>query len=120
MAQVVGDGGDNVLVGGDGADTIDGLAGNDVLNGRGHADRLLGRGGNDTLRGGDGSDRLVGGAGDDVLFGHGAGRADPDAGAILATRVGTGFDLPLFAASPPGDQDRLFVVEQHTGEVRIL
>lgn len=37
-----------------------------------------------------------------------------------AVRVGTGFDDPLFAASPPGDPDRLFILEQNTGNVMIL
>jgi len=35
-------------------------------------------------------------------------------------RVGTGFSRPIFATSPPGDFDRLFVAEQHTGRIRIL
>jgi hypothetical protein len=48
------------LIGGDGADTLDGL---------GMADLLLGGEGNDTLRGGGGTDTLVGNAGDDDEFG---------------------------------------------------
>ncbi len=34
--------------------------------------------------------------------------------------VADGFDLPVFATAPPGDTTRLFVVEQHTGQVRIV
>lgn len=56
----VGNGGNNVIAGGDGA--------ND-LRGGGGADTLGGGAGNDTLRGGWGSDQLTGGAGDDVLIG---------------------------------------------------
>jgi glucose/arabinose dehydrogenase len=39
---------------------------------------------------------------------------------LLAKSVATGFARPIFATSPPGDKDRLFVVEQHTGKIRIL
>jgi glucose/arabinose dehydrogenase len=35
-------------------------------------------------------------------------------------RVGTGFSRPIYATSPPGDFDRLFIAEQHTGRIRIL
>nr|MDP7290032.1 PQQ-dependent sugar dehydrogenase [Phycisphaerae bacterium] len=35
-------------------------------------------------------------------------------------RVGSGFNRPIFATSPVGDFDRLFVAEQHTGRIRIL
>ena len=37
-----------------------------------------------------------------------------------AQRVGAGFSRPIFATSPVGDFDRLFVAEQHTGRIRIL
>src|SRR3954471_8218424 len=32
----------------------------------------------------------------------------------------TALSRPVFATSPPGDTGRLFVVEQHTGKIRIL
>jgi glucose/arabinose dehydrogenase len=35
-------------------------------------------------------------------------------------RVATGLDRPVFLTAPPGDRDRIFVVEQHTGEIRII
>jgi glucose/arabinose dehydrogenase len=35
-------------------------------------------------------------------------------------RVGTGFRVPVFATSPPGDTNRLFVIEQISGQIRIL
>jgi len=74
----------------------------------------------DTLSGRDGSDSVFGGAGDDTIYGHST--ADTEAGSHLidAVRVASGLSGPLFAASPPGDPDRLFIVEQHTGRIRIL
>jgi glucose/arabinose dehydrogenase len=47
---------------------------------------------------------------------------NPAAGdqALIVKRVGTGFSRPVFAASPPGDPNRFFVVEQHSGRVEIL
>jgi len=73
-----GSGGDDTLIGDDGANTLDGSAGNDLLYGNGGADRLIGwigddqlygGAGDDTLDAGDGADTLDGGAGDDLLFG---------------------------------------------------
>lgn len=83
-------------------------------------DTLTGTAGSDVLSGRDGSDAVFGGGGDDVIYGHSA--ADTQAGSHLidAVRVASGLAGPLFAASPPGDPDRLFVVEQHTGRIRIL
>lgn len=46
--------------------------------------------------------------------------AASETSAITATLVASGLSGPLFAASPPGDPDRLFVVEQHTGRILIL
>jgi glucose/arabinose dehydrogenase len=34
--------------------------------------------------------------------------------------VASGFTNPLLAVSPPGDTERLFIVEQYTGQVRII
>lgn len=73
----------------------------------------------DTLSGGEGRDVLRGGAGDDVIYGHGASDETPGSGAILARRVGAGFEQPVFVTSAPGDADRLFVVEK-TGAIKIL
>jgi glucose/arabinose dehydrogenase len=39
---------------------------------------------------------------------------------LVARRIATGLARPVFATSPPGDKDRFFVVEQHTGKIRIL
>jgi glucose/arabinose dehydrogenase len=35
-------------------------------------------------------------------------------------RVATGLNRPVFLTAPPGDRDRVFVVEQHTGEILII
>ncbi|MBK7949845.1 MAG: PQQ-dependent sugar dehydrogenase [Deltaproteobacteria bacterium] len=35
-------------------------------------------------------------------------------------RVATGLARPVFVTAPPGDPSRVFVVEQHTGQIRIL
>ena len=73
---------DDRLIGGEGPDTIEGLAGFDTLYGRGgddilsggaDRDRLYGEDGNDSLSGGSGDDDLRGGNGDDSLNG-GSGR----------------------------------------------
>lgn len=90
------------------------------IAGTGARDTLSGTAAADVLSGGDGSDRIFAGAGDDLVLGHGP--ADRQAGSdrIEALQVAQGLAEPLFAASPPGDPDRLFVVEQHTGRIRIL
>ncbi|TCJ16325.1 retention module-containing protein [Parasulfuritortus cantonensis] len=64
-----GDGLDNILIGGDGIDTIRAYEGNDVLVGNGGNDRLYGGGDRDWLIGGAGDDKLEGGAGNDLLEG---------------------------------------------------
>lgn len=38
---------------------------------------------------------------------------------MTTTLVESGFDRPVFATSPPGDLQRLFVLEQHTGLIKI-
>jgi glucose/arabinose dehydrogenase len=90
---------------------ITGSSARDTLSGTAAADVLSGR---------DGSDSVFGGDGDDVIYGHST--ADTQAGSHLIDlqRVASGLSRPLFGASPPGDPDRLFVVEQHTGRIRIL
>ncbi|MCH8804544.1 MAG: PQQ-dependent sugar dehydrogenase [Planctomycetes bacterium] len=39
---------------------------------------------------------------------------------IGTVRVASGLSRPVFVASPPGDADRLFIIEQHTGRIKIL
>lgn len=92
------------------ADVI-GTSARDTLNGSAGADVLSGR---------DGSDSVFGGAGNDTIYGHSTGDLTAGSELIDAVRVASGLSSPLFAASPPGDPDRLFIVEQHTGRIRIL
>ncbi|MDB5551386.1 MAG: hypothetical protein JWL86_1370 [Rhizobium sp.] len=69
---------DDLIVGTDGSNTIDGGAGNDVILGDtdlftgSQSDRLLGGDGNDRLYGGLGVDVLIGGDGNDRLWGGGS------------------------------------------------
>ena len=40
--------------------------------------------------------------------------------ALKTVRIASGFSAPLWAGSPPGDMDRIFVVEQATGRIKII
>jgi Ca2+-binding RTX toxin-like protein len=64
---LTGDGQDNVIWGGNGADIISGGAGNDTLYGEGGGDTIHGGAGNDMICGGAGTNHLYGDAGDDTL-----------------------------------------------------
>ena len=68
----------DVMIGGDGANTMTGNGGNDtmiggnkkdIMNGGDGNDTLIGRDGNDELNGGDGNDTFIGGKGKDTLKG---------------------------------------------------
>ena len=59
----------NILMGGEGDDTLHGHDENDQLSGNGGVDNLWGENGDDTIQGGAGSDHLYGGAGSDFLEG---------------------------------------------------
>jgi len=52
-----------------------------------------------------------------VVSGAGDGAVAPD---VVAVRLTAGLSRPVFLASPPNDPTRLFVVEQHTGQIRIV
>jgi len=68
-------GGNNVLVGGSGNDTLEGWNGADALDGGSGNDILWGLSGADTLYGGTGNDVLYGGSGGDVyVFARGDGQ----------------------------------------------
>ena len=67
--EASGDAGEDVLLGGSAADTLDGGAGDDLLAGGRGPDDLSGGEGDDVLLGGRGRDDLFGGAGDDELNG---------------------------------------------------
>lgn len=117
-----------IITGTNAADLLSGTATGDRISGLGGADTVFagsggdvvaGGNGNDRLSGGEGADRLVGGLGDDVLFGYGATDSEARSGDIGVTRVGA-FSQPVFATSAPGEPDRLYVAEQHTGRILIL
>ena len=102
--RIVGNGGDNRLVGTNGKDVILGSTGDDSIFGRGAADRLDGDTGRDDVHGGKGDDRLQSGLGRDELFG---GKGDDFANAIdgqLNDRIDCG----------PGDEDVAGIDEADT------
>jgi hypothetical protein len=72
VAPIYAQGGRNVVIGSDAAQSIAGTAGDDALYGLAGDDRLDGRDGDDDLDGGAGADELTGGAGDDVASYAGA------------------------------------------------
>jgi Ca2+-binding RTX toxin-like protein len=39
---------------------------------------------------------------------------------LTSRRIANGLDKPLFVTAPPGDTNRLFILEQKTGEIKIL
>ncbi len=101
------------------ANLLNGTIGQDTLRGLAGTDTLRGGLGNDMLAGGDGADRILGGDGNDRLFGHSTADAITGSSDIRVTRVGQGFDQPVFVTSAPGNLDRLFVVEK-TGQIQML
>lgn len=98
--------GDNVL-GGEGANRIQGLAGNDTLDGWNGNDTVDGGAGNDTVLGGNGNDTVMGGAGSDTLYGGnghdllrgGAGADTIHAGEGNDTMLGEGGNDVLFGSN---------------------
>ena len=79
LPTLVGDNGNNVLIGSPRADVILGRAGADRINGRGGNDRICGGDGKDTLLGGTGNDRVSGDRGADTIKG-GSGNDRLDGG----------------------------------------
>jgi Ca2+-binding RTX toxin-like protein len=67
-----GDGGADVLQGGQGGDRLVGGTGNDTIDGRGGKDRIRGGSGQDAIDGGEGRDEARGGGGRDELDGKAA------------------------------------------------
>lgn len=68
--RLVGLGGDDILVGGLGADRLEGGAANDNLHGGAQDDTMLGGTGDDALYGGNDRDGMFGGTGQDTLVGN--------------------------------------------------
>ena len=69
--RVYGNGGSDVLVGGQGPSFLKGGRGDDILRSRGGNDTIHGDAGNDLIYGGDGDDVLRGGSGNDQIYGNG-------------------------------------------------
>ncbi|HEX8239889.1 MAG TPA: Ig-like domain-containing protein, partial [Allosphingosinicella sp.] len=69
MATYTGTNSNDVIIAGNGGDTLYGQGGNDTLVGGNSGDILIGGDGNDLLDGRNGNDHLAGGAGDDVIDG---------------------------------------------------
>ncbi|MCU0800319.1 MAG: Hint domain-containing protein [Rhodobacteraceae bacterium] len=106
---IFGEGGNDTLAGGLGADSLDGGAGDDSLLGQESNDTLSGGDGNDTLDGGVFNDTLFGGAGADRLIG-GDGSDVMDGGTGADTLFGDAFNDQLIG---DGGADSL---EGGTGE----
>ena len=87
-----GNNGENVLISGEGSDTLFGLDGDDFIAGNAGNDVLYGGSGSDTMTGGDGDDYLAGGRDNDVLSGN----------AGIDTLLGGSGDDTLFAGSDGG------------------
>jgi len=69
---ITGNGGKNVILAGDGDDTLDGLGGDDQLSGDAGDDVIIGGAGLDRINGGTGNDELTGGTDSDIfVFGDG-------------------------------------------------
>ncbi|MGQ0533654.1 MAG: PQQ-dependent sugar dehydrogenase, partial [Caulobacteraceae bacterium] len=90
------------------------------INGTPGRDLLTGTADADVISGGEGGDTINGGGGADIIYGFGASDVGGGAGAIDATLIAAGLFNPVFAASPPGDPNRFFIIEQHRGTIRIL
>ena len=67
-ANLFGGIGNDVIIGGAGADQLFGQSGNDTILGQGGIDQLFGGSENDVLTGGDGDDRVFGESGDDRMI----------------------------------------------------
>ena len=117
---IVGNAAANTLRGTFAADEISGLGGNDALFGRSGRDTVSGGPGADRIVGGEGRDILSGGDGNDLIYGFAATDTVGASANITLTNLGArSFSNPVFATSAPGDPDRLYVVEQHTGRILI-
>ena len=74
---------------------------------------------NNLIAGDDGINNIAGTADSDLIYGFNPAGPQGTVSSITATRVATGFSQPIYATAPPGDLDRLFVVEK-TGQIKIF
>jgi Ca2+-binding RTX toxin-like protein len=97
---------DDVIIGSNGADRIDGRGGDDTICGAGGSDDIEGGDGDDILYGGTGFDNIHGDSGDDLLFGGSSnddlfgGKGEDD------LQGGTGTDT-VIGNDDHGDEDDL-------------
>jgi Ca2+-binding RTX toxin-like protein len=119
---LLGDAGNDFLVGLEETDKLFGFAGNDTLSGGRDDDRLIGAEGNDKLYGGNGADRLLGGLGRDLLMGGlgdddliGGGGIDTVSYAGTATPTGVRVSLQRGRAEGAYDGDDLVSIENIIG-----
>ncbi len=95
--RLVGGGGDDTIEGGTGRDFLEGQDGNDFLDGGSEADQLFGGAGNDQLIGTDVGDRLEGGTGNDryVVFDTGVSVVETAGGGVdTVVQRVLGYTLP--------------------------
>lgn len=131
-AQLDGNGLDNWLAGGDGADVLAGLGGSDSVQGGNGNDRVSGGSGDDQLAGEDGDDRLQGDEGVDALAG-GAGAdtfvfllagdsaaGDPDTIADFTPDEGDAIDLSAIDANVAIAGDQAFAWAETTPTANAL
>lgn len=69
MAELIGTGGNDTLLGGSQEDTLTGLGGDDILDGGSDKDSVDGGEGNDSASGGSSHDTVIGGPGEDTVIG---------------------------------------------------
>jgi Ca2+-binding RTX toxin-like protein len=121
--------GNDVLIGGSGADQLFGQSGNDTLRGRGGTDFLFGGSENDTLTGGDGDDQVFGESGNDRMIWNPGDDTDLNEGGagIDTVEVNGGNGAEQFTATANGTRvrfDRLnpapFAIDIGTSENLVL
>ncbi|WP_127111826.1 calcium-binding protein [Shimia sediminis] len=123
---LIGTEGEDALDGGTGYDIAFGLEGEDTLAGGSEDDLLLGGQDNDLVQGGSGDDVLVGGDGSDTLIGNsgddvidGTSQLDEDALQASAETAATIDDLTYSLSSDP-DTDDGDVIEGRGGDDQII
>jgi Ca2+-binding RTX toxin-like protein len=104
------------IIGGTGADTLNGDAGNNRIEGRDGNDALQGRNGNDTLIGGNGNDILMGGAGADVLNGDTGNDTLMGGAGADVLNGGAGIDTASYADATSGVFADLVLTHLNTGD----
>jgi Ca2+-binding RTX toxin-like protein len=90
--KYTGTSGDDVFVGSNASNTINGLGGDDDLVGRGGNDTINGGAGDDLIDGGNGEDSLLGGIGDDQISGAAGNDTIRGGAGIDVINGGAGYD----------------------------